>query len=369
MTTIERVSATPVRIPLEQPLWFSTRHVTSRDFCLVDVEAGGERGRGYIYAGTAGARTVATAVDELLAPILVGADPFDTEALWQRMYQETLLLGRSGAVLRAIAAADIALWDTKGHLLDLPLARMLGSTATTVPAYASGGYYRSGKGLDGLAEEVASWRDRGFRDVKIKVGGAPLREDVERVRVAREALGADGRLALDANNAWHTPADAIRAARAFEPYDIWWLEEPLSPDDIPGHAELAAALEMPVATGEIHANRAEFREILRQRAADIIQADAGVCGGITEWLRIARAAATFGVPVAPHWHADLHVPLVAASENGLTVEYFYLDGDVYNFARLVAEPLHPVDGRLPVPTAPGIGIAWDEAAVQRFTAR
>ena len=112
-----------------------------------------------------------------------------------------------------------------------------------------------------------------------------------------------------------------------------------------------------------------FRRLAPLTGSRSIQADAGVCGGITEWLRIARAAATFGVPVAPHWHADLHVPLVAASENGLTVEYFYLDGDVYNLARLVATPLLPVDGRLPVPTSAGLGIDWDEDAVRRLAVR
>jgi L-alanine-DL-glutamate epimerase-like enolase superfamily enzyme len=113
-------------------------------------------------------------------------------------------------------------------------------------------------------------------------------------------------------------------------------------------------------------HRFEFREILERRAVDVIQADAGVCGGITEWLKIARAAALFDVPVAPHWHADLHTPLAAATPNCTTVEYFFLEGDVYNFERLLASRMQPANGRLPVPTAPGLGLDWDDDAIAHF---
>ena len=148
-------------------------------------------------------------------------------------------------------------------------------------------------------------------------------------------MGPGGRLALDANNAWRWPFDAIRFARAVEDCDIWWLEEPLSPDDIAGHAEIARTLEIPVATGEIHATRWDFRDLIAQQAADILQPDAGVLGGITEWMKVAHTAASFNLPVAPHWHANVHAHLVAATHNSITVEYFALERDIYNFERLV----------------------------------
>jgi L-alanine-DL-glutamate epimerase-like enolase superfamily enzyme len=207
----------------------------------------------------------------------------------------------------------------------------------------------------------------GFADFKIKVGGAPLEVDAQRVRAAREVIGPRGRLALDANNAYRSVPEALRAARAFEAYDPWWLEEPLSPDDITGHAALARQLDLPIATGEIHQTRWEFRDLIERQAADILQPDAGVLGGVSEWLRVARAAETFDLPVAPHWHADVHVHLAAAARNCLTVEYFRLEEDIYNFERILAERLRPRDGQVAVPQRPGIGLVLDEDAVRHYS--
>jgi L-alanine-DL-glutamate epimerase-like enolase superfamily enzyme len=190
---------------------------------------------------------------------------------------------------------------------------------------------------------------------------------VARVRAARETIGPEGRLALDANNAYREVPAAVRAARAFAPYDIWWLEEPLAPDKHAAHAALARLVEMPVATGEIHQTRWEFRELLERNAAAILQPDAGVLGGVSEWLKVARAAEVFDVPVAPHWHADLHVHLAAAAGNCLTVEYFRLEEDIYNFERILAERLQPTNGQIALPQRPGVGLALDEAAIARFT--
>jgi L-alanine-DL-glutamate epimerase-like enolase superfamily enzyme len=279
-----------------------------------------------------------------------------------------LLTGRRGAALRAISAVDIALWDLLGKLAELPLYRLLGGWADEVPAYASGGYYRPGDPLANIREEMLSYKALGFSDFKMKVGGAAFAVDVARVQAAREAIGPEGRLALDANNAWRWPSEAIRFARAVEAYDIWWLEEPLSPEDVAGHAEIARTLEMPVATGEIHATRWDFRDLIAQRAADILQPDAGVLGGISEWIKVAHTAATFNLPVAPHWHANVHVHLVAAVSNSLTVEYFVLEQDIYNFERLVTPDtrLCLQDGRLSLPAAPGLGITFDEQAITRW---
>ena len=201
------------------------------------------------------------------------------------------------------------------------------------------------------------------------MGGADFEVDVERVRTARET-SPTGRLALDANNAWRWPHDAIRFARAVEDCDIWWLEEPLSPDDIAGHAEIARTLETPVATGEIHATRWDFRDLIAQRAADILQPDAGVLGGITEWMKVAHTAASFNLPVAPHWHANVHAHLVAAAHNSITVEYFALEQDIYNFERLLTPEtrLKIEDGRIPLSDRPGLGMDFDDEAVTRWRA-
>jgi L-alanine-DL-glutamate epimerase-like enolase superfamily enzyme len=367
---VSSVRAVPVAIPLESPLRFSTRAVSAREYVLVFVTTKvGLEGFGYSYIGTAGARSAALFVEEVLTPHVVGVDVSGPAHRWERLYQETLLLGRRGIAVRALSALDIACWDVLSTAAELPLHRMLGGDGDRVPAYASGGYYRPGDPVENVERELSRHLERGFRDVKIKVGGAPIEVDVARVQAARAVLGPRLRLALDANNAWKTPREAIAFGRAVERFDPWWLEEPLSPDDIAGHAEVARALSFPVATGEIHATRWEFRDLIACGSAGILQPDANVVGGISEWMTIAHAAATFNLPVAPHWNANVHVHLAAAVPNCVTVEYFAPDQDIFNFERLVAEPLRYEDGALLLPRRPGLGIVLDQAAVQRYAIR
>ncbi|HEY8476096.1 MAG TPA: mandelate racemase/muconate lactonizing enzyme family protein [Chloroflexota bacterium] len=366
------VRSVTCRVPVERPTAISTRKIGGREYVVVWIDTdAGVTGVGYTYAGTVGGRATEALVVDALRPLLLGEDPTHVERHWAAMYQETLLAGRRGAAIRAISAVDIALWDLLGKLAGLPLYRVLGARADEVPAYASGGYYRDGDPVENVRQEMAFYKRLGFTDFKMKVGGAPFEVDVARVRAARETIGPSGRLALDANNAWKRPDEALRFARAVEGYDIWWLEEPLSPEDVVGHAELARTLDMAVATGEIHATRWDFRELIERGAADILQPDAGVLGGVSEWMKVAHAAATFNLPVAPHWHANIHVHLVAAVANGLTVEYFVPEEDIYNFERLVTAEtrLRPREGRLPLSDRPGLGIELDEAAVARFQVR
>jgi len=367
---ITEVRSALVRIPLERPVRIATREVRNREFVLVFLRVeDGREGVGYTYAGTVGGSMVRAAVDDVLRPLVVGRDSDLIERHWATMFQDGLLVGRRGALLRAISAVDIALWDLAAKRADLPLYRMLGGFRAEVPAYASGGYYREGKGTKGLAEEMERYLRAGFDAVKIKVGGVSIADDAARVKAARDAIGPGVRLALDANNAYPSVAEAIRAARAFEPYDVWWFEEPLAPDNIPGHAELAAAISIPVATGEIHASRWDFRDLIANRAARILQPDAGVLGGVSEWMKVAHTAASFDLPVAPHWHADLHIHLVGAVANALTVEYFFLEEDIYNFERILAERIVPSGGRLRIPDRPGLGLVLDASAVERFGIR
>jgi L-alanine-DL-glutamate epimerase-like enolase superfamily enzyme len=364
---VRSISTTPLAIPLSVPTRIATREVLAREFVLVEVETDdGALGVGYTYTGTSGARLVAALIDEYFAPRVVGQPALGPERFWSMLYQELLLIGRRGLFLRALSALDIALWDLLGQVTGQPLYRLLGGCRDSVPAYASGGYYRPGDPLGNVERELGRYRDLGFADFKIKIGGARFDIDVERVRVARETIGPGARLGLDANNAWKTAPEALRFARTVERYDPWWLEEPLAPDDVEGHAQIAAALDWPVATGEIHGSRWDFRQLVERRAADILQPDAGVLGGISEWMRVAHAAATFDLPVAPHWHADLHVHLVAAVPNAITVEYFLLEEDIYNFERILSERLAPEDGVIPLPSRPGLGLVLDRDAVERF---
>src|SRR5215211_2249011 len=284
---ITAVRTATLRVPIERPTKIATRVLGGRDYVLAWIETDeGVTGVGYTYAGTLGGRVVQACIDDALGPLLDGEDPLAIERLWARMFQETLLIGRRGAMLRAISCVDIGLWDLVGKALGQPLYKLLGGFRDSVPAYASGGYYREGDPLAYVEIELSRYKELGFHDFKIKVGGAPFEIDVERVRVARETIGPKARLGLDANNAWSTPTEALRFARAVERYDPWWLEEPLRPDDVAGHAEIARVLEIPVATGEIHATRWDFRDLIASKAADILQPDAGVLGGVSEWLKV-----------------------------------------------------------------------------------
>lgn len=374
--TITHVQARAVAIPLARATRIATRDLAERQYVLVEVRDGeGASGLGYAYAGTAGGMLLAQAVREILAPVVLRDGDEDIAGLWRRMYQESLLVGRRGAVLRALSAVDIALWDLRAKRCGVPLAVLLGGTVSrSVPAYASGGYYRrdAGPPAEAVAAEIAGNRSLGFVDHKIKVGGLSIASDAERVAAAIEAIAGTGRLALDANNAYRTAPEATRAGRAFEaaagPAGLWWFEEPLSPDQVDGHAQLARTLQTPIATGEIHQTRWEFAQLIREGAAAILQPDAGVVGGVSEFLRVAHAAEAFDLPIAPHWHANLHAHLAAALPGTLAVEHFDLGKDIYNFEVLVTEDtrLEAVDGRVRLTDRPGLGIELDEAAVRRY---
>lgn len=363
MTKITRVRAWSVAIPLDTVTSLSNRVVKERHYGLVEVTGDdGISGIGFCYVGNSASRIFTPAVSDLLANRLIGEDAHRVEGLWQEMYQEALLHGRAGTVMRAISALDIALWDRNARAADLPLHRFLGGYAKdSVPAYASGGYYLAGKTPDMLADEAERYVGMGFKSLKIKVGGSPD-ADVEeaRLKAVRERVGYGVEVMLDANNAWKDVPTALRYIRRYEKYAPAFIEEPFSPDDIANHARLAKMTILPVATGEIEVGRWRFKQLLEQDAALILQTDACVCGGITEWRRIAATAASHGITIYPHWFHDLHVHLVASTPNAPIVEYFP-DDQVLNFHRLVDTQLEHKDGNLLLPQRPGIGFDFVES--------
>jgi L-alanine-DL-glutamate epimerase-like enolase superfamily enzyme len=367
MARIESVSVCVARVPLDTVTSFATRTVSARDYCLVKVRsADGVEGIGFCYVGSAGGRIAQVAIEELLGPMLIGEESLRVEGLWQKMYQESLLQGRSGTVMRAISILDTALWDLNARTAKLPLYQYLGAyVVDRVPAYASGGYYLDGKTPDMLGEELASYVEAGFKAVKMKVGRLSPSEEEDRIEAAREAVGADVHLMLDANNAWSDVPTALTYMRRYEPYDPYWMEEPFGPDEIESHARLAELTDVVIATGEIAYGRWYHKELLDKRGAEILQTDAVVCGGITEWKRIAAMAAGYGVTMCPHWFHDVHVHLVAATPNARYVEFF-IDDQVLNFRRLIDTQLKHEGGNLILPQTPGLGFDFDKAAVKKY---
>jgi L-alanine-DL-glutamate epimerase-like enolase superfamily enzyme len=368
MAQISAVRSRNVSVPLDVATSLSSRLVNSRHYGIVEVATDdGCKGIGFCYVGSNGASFFSEIVQSLLAPILIGQDPFRVEGLWAEMYQEALLQGRAGTVVRAISALDTALWDRNARSLKLPLYKLLGAVHTEkVPAYASGGYYVAGKTPAMLADEMAGYQKAGFSAVKMKVGKLDLAGEEARIAAVRERIGPDTILMLDANNAWADLPTCLRFMRMYEKYDPYFIEEPFSPDDIENHARLAVATSVPVATGEIEVGRWRFKELLQAGGAAILQTDACVCGGITEWRRIAATAASFGVTICPHWFHDLHQHLVASAPNARYVEYFP-DDQVLNFRRLVGRQVE-LDGKgsIVLPKTPGLGFDFDSAAVDRY---
>lgn len=367
MSKIVSISASAARVPLQRLTYFSNRAVSHRDYGLVKVTSqSGTVGIGFCYIGNRGGELFPLAIAHLFAPFLRGRDSLDVEGIWSALYQEVLLQGRAGIVMRALSSLDTALWDLNAREVGLALHKYLGAfEPDSVAAYASGGYYLEGKTVDDLACEMAHYVSMGFKSVKMKIGRLPAHAEENRVRAVRERIGFDIALMLDANNAWTNVAEALQTLRLLEKYQPFFIEEPFSPDDIGSHAQLARATSIPVATGEIEAGRFRHKELLDKNAAAILQTDALVCGGISEWRRIAAMAASYGIPIYPHWFHDVHAPLVAATANAQMVEYFW-DNQVLNFRELLDRQLECKDGRLILHKTPGLGFGFDEEKVRRF---
>jgi L-alanine-DL-glutamate epimerase-like enolase superfamily enzyme len=375
MDAIAEVRTAVVVVPLPRPVAWSNVRVTEREFLFTWVRTeGGAEGMGFTVGSRfpGGAYVLRSVVDEVLRPVLVGRDPLEIERLWEEMYFRGLLLGTRGALMRAISAVDIALWDLLGKVSGQRLCDLLGRYREAVPAYASGGYYYHvddpERDRAALAEEIAHHRSLGFRDVKIKIGRLPWRLELLRVEAALEAAGPEMRVAVDANHAWRDSASAVNDLRHIDGLGLWWIEEPLLPDQLEPAARLAEKLVTPLATGEIEAGRWAFRAIVDSGAATILQADATVAGGISEWLKIAGMAASHDVALAPHWVPYVHVHLGAASPSVLSVEYFHASTGVLGFDDLLARRLEFRDGAILVPPGPGHGIELDLDAVRHYEA-
>ena len=230
--------------------------------------------------------------------------------------------------------------------------------------YVAGGYYEEGKGLAELAIEIEDSLSMGAKAVKMKVGGAPINEDVERVRVVRDTVGSDIKVMIDANCAYRY-YEAIELARKIEKYDISWFEEPVFPDDYKGHQLISQATYIPVATGENEYTRYGFRDLINDRCAAIIQPDAQIMGGVTEFMKVAALAQSQDLPIAPHGNQQVHVQLVAAIPNGLTVEYYRGSTDPL-WGEMFEDTLMIEDGYVSPSDKPGFGIILNEKALKQY---
>lgn len=301
-------------------------------------------------------------VEAHLKPMLLGQHPLEIEGIWQRLFQGWRHPKMDD--LMAISKIDIALWDLAGKVVGQPVWRILGGARRRVRAYGAGGMYQEGKDTAGLVAEMVDFVEHGFGAVKMKVGWekVSMADDVARVKAVREAVGPNVDLMVDVNHAW-LPYQAIQFARMIEEYRPYWLEEPVDPWDYKGCAEVARALDIPVATGENVGSRYLWRDVIDARACDIVQADALYCGGFTEWRRIAAYAAANSLPMAPHGQPHVGAHCVGAVPNGLIVEVGMYAGRKPAQPPMIA-PLVVEDSHVDLGEEPGMGWQIDRDAIK-----
>jgi L-alanine-DL-glutamate epimerase-like enolase superfamily enzyme len=353
MAKINSLTTGYYRIALTEVLTDST-HGVMNNFELITLRVQDEEGAegvGYTFTVGRNGGAIANILNGDMTEIAMGQEADAIEAVWNKVWWAMHYGGRGGPTVLALSALDMALWDLKANKLRQPLWRLLGGYANHVPCYAGG--IDLELPLPQLIKQTERNLDRGFRAIKMKVGRKRLSEDVERVAAMRKHLGADFPLMVDANMRW-TADEAIRAARAFGAFDLTWLEEPISPDDIAGHARVVREGGLPVAAGENLRTLWDFRHLIASGGVSYPEPDVTNCGGITSFMKIAHLAEAFNLPVTSHGAHDITVHLLAAVPNGS-----YLEAHGFGLDHYIAEPLKIVDGRAIAADTPGHGVVFD----------
>jgi L-alanine-DL-glutamate epimerase-like enolase superfamily enzyme len=358
---IDQINVSVFSIPTEAPESDGTLEWTRTTVVLVEVEGGGRRGLGYTY----GDASLARLIQGTLAPLVRSTDAFDVPRAWETMRRAIRNQGRPGLSSMAIAAVDIALWDLKARLLELPLVRLLGQVQERVPVYGSGGF--TSYSPFRLEEQLATWVQSGISRVKMKVGRQP-EHDLDRVRAARRAIGEGAELFVDANGAFGRK-QALLLAEEFAQAGVTWFEEPVSSDDLGGLRIIRdrGPAGMDIAAGEYGYDLPYFRRMLAAGAVDVLQADATRCAGITEFLRVGALALAYGIPLSSHTAPALHLHPCAALPGLRHMEYFH---DHVRIESMLFEGApQPKDGSLiPDLSRPGLGLDFKPSEAQCYAA-
>lgn len=358
---IEDVAVSAYTIPTDFPESDGTLAWDKTTIVVVEISCDGERGLGYTYADL----STADLIRSKLSDEIRGKNAMDIGRCYHAMLVAIRNLGRPGIVAMAISAVDIALWDLKARLLSLPLFRLLGAVRDEVPIYGSGGF--TSYSIEQLQSQLGGWASAGIGMVKMKIGRHP-QEDVARVRAAREAIGPDAQLFVDANGAY-SRKQALNFAEKFREFGVSWFEEPVSSDDLEGLHLIRdrAPEEMDIAAGEYAYEPFYFRRMLEQESVDVLQADATRCGGVSGFVHAGTLCLARCLPFSAHTAPSIHAHLGCAVEPIRHLEYFH---DHIRIERMCFDGvLEPVHGKLrPHAERPGLGMSLRRDAVQKYAA-
>ncbi|MCS7120676.1 MAG: mandelate racemase/muconate lactonizing enzyme family protein [Nitrososphaerota archaeon] len=341
--------------------------VSKRTCAIISVET--DEGVEGIGEASGPPSVISAVVDKVFKPIIVGEDPCRVESLWEKMYRFSQYCGRRGVVIGAISGIEIALLDILGKSKRTPAYQFLGGLVRDkVRVYASAGMWKS---PGEVAKEAAEYVNQGFTAIKIRAGLSP-EEDVELVRAVRDAVGYGVDLMVDEGKSYSEPwtlKKVIRLAKEMERYEVYFLEEPLPPDDLDGYRKLCSSVDLPIATGENEFTRYGFKELLVNNAADIIQPDVTHAGGLLECKKIAAMASVWNVPVIPHCFSSsvslaATIHFSASTSNCPIVEYDCTFNPL--MSNLTSRPITVEDGYIKVPDKPGLGIELEDAFIKTY---
>lgn len=353
---IESLTTERVNLPLAKPIKTAIHDMRSVGCILVRIRAEGIEGQGYCFALN---NTRIKAFDEIIKsyePLIVGQPLHRIEGIWENIWQSVNAMGQKGMTIGALAAVDTALWDAYGKVLNQPLHHLFGSCRDRVKTYASGGLWLS-QSIDELTLEADDFLQQGFRSMKIRVGKSDWREDIQRVSAVRDAVGSATELLVDANQGLNVK-QAIRLARALEPFDITWLEEPVAAHNLEGHAEVRERIDLPIASGETAYTRYDMLDMIKAKACDILMPDLQRMGGLTEMRKVAALAASVNLPISTHIFTEQSLCIAGSAPNCISVEHMPW------FEGLFQESMEMIDGELLIPERPGTGFTFDPTVTQ-----
>jgi D-arabinonate dehydratase len=364
--TVNCVEAWTVPLPLRRPVIFGSLCYESRDYCVVRVRTSeGAEGVGW---GLGRGAPIAEAV-QALAPLVIGADPWCSQQIWQRMYESSIPYGQRGISMRALSLLDIALWDLKGRAAGVPVWQLLGGARRDIPASVGGGYFRDQRPADEIADELRGYVERGVRHIKIPAGGWSVTREAEWVRQAREAVGSHVALAVDAHWTWRDVSSAQAVLRTWEDADLAWVEDPLWPEAVVAAASLRRSTRVPIAIGDELSGRWAYQSLLLSDAADIWRIDVTTVGGFTEAGRIAALASTWGIALSTHIYPELHVHLAASDSAVVALEYTEPAADIDLAYRFVTSSTVCRDGSFTAPDASGLAVTLDWDLIEASAVR